>query len=63
MKCLCGYVDHWNTDETKEVSGNKGFFKSTFAKLERRKDRWSTETATIYGCPVCGRVFIEPTDQ
>ena len=36
-----------------------GFYHSTFADLERRKDRFGTEKAKVYGCPACGRVFIE----
>jgi len=39
------------------------FYHSTFADLERRADMSKTEKARIYGCPACGRVFIEPISK
>lgn len=62
MKCLCGYEHGFNADSQLVIHDGQGeFFHSTFADLERRADMFKTEKARMYGCPTCGRVFIEPT--
>ena len=67
MKCPeCQYRDDLleNEDGIYPIPepGSLGeFYHSTFADLERRKDRFGTEKAKVYGCPACSRVFIEPT--
>ena len=63
MKCTCGYEDL--VDANRDVVGaDRGeFYYSTFARLERRKDRFATEVKSLHGCPACGRVFIEPTPK
>lgn len=59
MKCSCGYEDGLDINGD-VVEGEKGeFYYSTFARLERRKDRMATETKALHGCPACGRVFID----
>lgn len=63
MKCVCGYGDIID-DDGNQVNGDKGeFYYSTFARLERRKDRFSTEVKPLCGCPACGRVFIDFTPK
>ena len=60
MQCECGYEHIYDGDTEREVKGEFGeFYHSTFADLERRKDKSGTEKAKVYGCPACGRVFID----
>ena len=59
MKCTCGYEDDLNINGD-FVDGTWGeFYYSTFARLERRKDRLTTEVKSLHGCPACGRVFMD----
>jgi len=64
MKCSCGYEFGFNADTQLMVQGESGdFFHSTFADLERRAGMSKTEKARMYGCPACGRVFIDLTNK
>lgn len=64
MKCTCGYEYGFNADTQQMVEGECGnFYHSTFADLERRKDLSGTEKSRVYGCPACGRVFMNVTPK
>lgn len=64
MKCPhCEYQYGWNwiNDEYKKSEGDLGDFYSLSNSIQMTRSRayYPDETAAVYACPSCGKLFIE----
>lgn len=62
MKCpYCNYINGYDFDENKIIHGTEGDFFMFPIKMEREGIEFhsSGETASVYGCPKCNKIFIE----
>jgi hypothetical protein len=69
MKCpYCGYFYGWDGEKLEEIKGSEGCFYILPIRMKKHDlDRFSKSNKTDlevairgwYGCPKCGKVFIE----
>lgn len=62
MKCPhCDYVDGWNAEEQKRVTGSEGNFYTLPIELKRATLSYTGnfDTVQLHGCPSCSKTFID----
>lgn len=61
MKCKhCGYKHGWDSDTQIDAIGKYGdFYFMKSHGMERSSHYYNKEAEQIYGCPFCGKLFID----
>jgi hypothetical protein len=56
----CNYKHGWDIEAQDDAPAEKGEFFALPVKVERESKYYSDDRKTVYGCPDCLKLFLEP---